>query len=185
MRDFGEQKLNSEKNLLYETIRHRRSTRVFSKKVPDRRIIEQILEAAIWAPSAGNLQPWIFLVIRRDEMKRRLAKAALDQRFIAEAPLVIVVCADTMRSAGRYGERGVQLYCIQDTAAATQNILLAAHSLGLATCWVGAFNENDVRGVLELPPDVRPMALVPIGFSEGRPRAPPRRFPTEVVRWLD
>ena len=165
-------------------VRSRRSTRSFSSKVPDREIIEQILEAAIWAPSAGNLQPWIFLVIQGDELKERLVKAALGQRFIAEAPFLIVVCADTLRSTGRYGRRGAELYCIQDTAAATQNMLLTAHSMGLAACWVGAFDENEVQRVLRLSPEIRPVALVPLGFSENHPMVPSRRPSTEVVRWL-
>jgi len=177
--------LSSEKkDLLHHLVRGRRSTRSFSRKVPDREIIEQILEAAIWAPSAGNLQPWIFLVIQGDELKERLVKAALGQRFIAEAPFLVVVCADIPRSTGRYGRRGAELYCIQDTAAATQNMLLTAHSMGLAACWVGAFDESEVQRVLRLPPEIRPVALVPLGFSESPPRIPSRRPPTEVVQWL-
>lgn len=143
-----------------------------------------MLDAGRWAPSAGNIQPWIFIVIQRDELKRDLSEAALGQMFVLEAPFVIVVCADILRSARRYGRRGVELYSIQDTAAATQNMLLAAHSLGLGACWIGAFDENEVRGVLELPQEIRPVALIPLGFPKSYPQAPQRRSLEEFVRWI-
>jgi len=140
-----------------------------------------LIDAARWAPSAGNLQPWEFVVVRRQDLKERLARAALNQRFIAEAPMVVVVCADPMRSAMVYGPRGANLYCIQDTAAATQNMLLAAHSMGLGTCWVGAFDERAVRRVLDIPPDIRPVAIVPVGRPAERPKPPRRREVGEII----
>lgn len=172
------------KEVVLEVIRNRRSTRSFSSEVPDRSVLEQILLAATWAPSAGNLQPWFFIMVQSSDLKQRLSQAALGQDFVADAPFVIVVCADILRSASRYGKRGAELYCIQDTAAATQNMLLTAHGLGLSSCWVGAFNEDEVREVLNLPDEIRPVALVPLGFSERRPSAPLRRPIGDVVSWL-
>ena len=168
---------------LSRIIRERRCIRSFSSRTLDRETVEQVLEAAKWAPSAGNLQPWVFIVVQKLETKRKLAWAALGQDFIAEAPFLVVVCADTLRSSSRYGRRGAELYCIQDTAAAIQNMLLTAHSLGLAACWVGAFNEDEARSVLGLPAEMRPLALIPIGFSESHPRAPSRRSLSDVVYW--
>ena len=110
---------------IFEAIRTRRSIRAFTREEVSDREIKEILDAARWAPSAGNIQPWIFVIIRKPEMKRRLAEAALNQHFIYEAPVVIVVCADQERSGMYYGSRGANLYCIQDTAAAIQNILLS------------------------------------------------------------
>ena len=112
-----------------------------------------------------------------DELKARLAAAA-HQEFVAEAPVVIVVCAVPGESARRYGERGRSLYSLQDTAAATQNILLAAAELGLGSCWVGAFEERAAATALGLPPAWRPVALVPVGHpletAAARERRPMR-----------
>lgn len=135
------------------------------------------------APSAGNIQPWEFIVVRKPEVKRELSEAAGDQKFIEKAPVVIVVCANAVRSSKRYGSRGTDLYCIQDTAAATQNMMLAAHALGLASCWVGAFDEEEARKVLNIPVGVRPVAIVPIGHSAQRPTARSRRALDEFVHY--
>ncbi|MHA1238342.1 MAG: nitroreductase family protein [Candidatus Odinarchaeia archaeon] len=148
----------------FEVVKKRQSVRKYADKKVDKATLKQILEAAIMAPSAGNTQPWRFIVIENKEVKKRLVEAALGQRFIEEAPFVIVVCADEDASEARYGERGRTLYCIQDTAAATENMLLAATALGLGSCWVGAFKEELVRYVLELPENLRPVAIVPIGY---------------------
>ncbi|MEK7804064.1 MAG: nitroreductase family protein, partial [Deltaproteobacteria bacterium] len=95
------------------------------------------------------------------------------QTFIAQAPLVGVPCADLL-SGRHYGRRGEELYCIQDVACSIENMMLAAHSLGLGTVWVGAFHEEDVAGVLEMPPHLRPVAIVPVGYPAHTP-SPPRR----------
>ena len=111
-----------------EAIEGRRSIRAFeSGKDVSEKTVEGLIVAAQWAPSAGNIQPWEFIVVRRLEIKKGLAEAAFNQSFIGEAPVVIVVCADENRSSEGYGQRGRTLYCIQDTAAATQNIHLAAY----------------------------------------------------------
>ncbi|MCL5290359.1 MAG: nitroreductase family protein, partial [Firmicutes bacterium] len=88
--------------------------------VPDE-LLTQVLEAARWAPSAGNLQPWFFYVVKGREQKEALATFALNQRFLAQAPVCIVTCAEPARSARVYGDRGRDLYCYQDSAAAAQN----------------------------------------------------------------
>ena len=166
---------------ILEVIRNRRSVRAYSSKdVPDA-TVDTLLEYARWAPSAGNMQPWEFVVVRSLERKRRLAEAALGQSFVEEAPVVIVVCANPSRSATRYGGRGASLYCLQDTAAAAQNIHLAACALGLATCWVGAFDEASAARVLKLPEGIRPVAIISVGYPEERPSPPSRRKLSEIV----
>jgi nitroreductase len=167
----------------YEAILTRRSIRRFKDQTVSREQIEKLLEAARWAPSAGNLQPWIFVVVTAEETRAELSKAALGQRFVAEAPAVIGVAAAPPEDSP-YGSRGRDLYCLQDTAAAVQNILLAAHAVGLGACWVGAFDDDDVARALGLGPGERPVALVPVGVpaQEGRPH---RRPLAEVVRWVE
>ncbi|RLF13512.1 MAG: nitroreductase family protein [Thermoprotei archaeon] len=165
---------------LFEAIRSRRSIRRFRDEDIPEEDLKKILEAAIWAPSAGNLQPWEFIVVKNEETKRRLAMAALGQMWMTTAPVIIVVCANLEKSAWRYGTRGRELYAIQDTAAAIENMLLAAHALGYGSCWVGAFDEDEVRRILNIPEGVRPVALIPIGRPAERP-SPPSRIPLDRV----
>lgn len=163
-------------------ITERVSVRRFKDEPVAREVIEKLIEAARWAPSAGNLQPWFFYVVTDPGRRRCLAAAALNQGFIAAAPVVIVVCAEPTRSAQYYGERGRHLYCIQDTAAATQNILLAATAYGLGSCWVGAFDENQVRQCVGIPAEQRPVALVALGYPEAFPEKRPGRRSLEEIR---
>lgn len=166
---------------VFEAIKSRRSVRAFTDEPVSREEVMKLIDAARWAPSAGNIQPWEFIVVREPKVKQGLAQAALNQTFIEEAPVVIVVCANQQRSGRGYGSRGVNLYCLQDTAAATQNMLLTACALGLATCWIGAFQEEEARKVLNIPNGLRPVAIVPVGHPAERPVAPSRRSLSEIV----
>ena len=166
---------------LFKAIQDRRSVRVYTDEEVSQEDIEKLIDAARWAPSAGNIQPWEFVVVRDEDVKRGLSIAALDQLFIEQAPVVIVVCANESRSEWGYGERGKTLYCLQDTAAATQNLLLAAHAKGLGACWVGAFYEQEVRKVLDIPMGVRPVAIVPVGYPAETPTPRQRRPMEEIV----
>ncbi|MEM1565991.1 MAG: nitroreductase family protein [Candidatus Bathyarchaeia archaeon] len=168
---------------VFEAIMGRRSIRAYREMEVSQEIVEKLIDAARWAPSAGNIQPWEFIVVRNSETKRRLAEAALGQSFIEEAPVVIVVCADEERSARGYGTRGRALYCIQDTAAAIQNIHLAAYALGLGTCWVGAFREDEVRKILDIPVGVRPVAIIPVGYPAESPAPRSRRPLKQLIHY--
>jgi nitroreductase len=143
--------------------------------------VERLLQAAIRAPSAGNRQPWHFYVVRDLAVRRGLVAAAYGQEFIAQAPVAIVVCADAEQSAGRYAQRGRELYCLQDTAAAVEHILLGAVASGLGGCWVGAFDEHEAARVLDLPHRYRPVAILPIGKPASVPRRRSSREPLERV----
>jgi nitroreductase len=148
-------------------------------------IVERILQAAIQAPSAGNRQPWHFYVVRDPSIRRGLAAAAYGQKFVAQAPVAIVVCADAEQSAGRYGPRGRELYCLQDTAAAAEHILLAAVAAGLGGCWVGAFDEQEAARALNLPQQHRPVSILPIGKPAAiSGRRTPRQSLQAVVTFL-
>ncbi len=162
---------------VFEAMEKRHSVRAFdtSREVPGE-LVERLLACACLAPSAGNVQPWRFVVVRDAALRRELAAAALGQDFVARAPVVIVVCADLEAHAASYGRRGVELYSIQDTAAAVQNILLGATALGLGTCWVGAFREEEVSRALGLDKALRPLALIPVGYPT-RPGSQPRKIP--------
>lgn len=166
---------------LIELMRSRRSVRRFTADPLPDGCEAKLLQAFLWSPSGGNAQPWHVRVVRDNEQKQRLCKAALSQQFVADAPVVYVVCADLDRAFKAYRQRGVDLYCLQDTAAAIQNLLLAAHAMGLGACWVGAFRERSVAEILELPEHLRPIAVVPVGIPDEQPRVPPRRPVEEIA----
>jgi nitroreductase len=153
---------------LVESIESRLSVRSFTEEDVPEKIVNEALRLAILAPSAGNLQSRDFIVVRNALSKKRLAKGAFGQAFIEEAPVVIVVCANQNRIRN-YGTRGAQLYCLQDSAAAIEHILLYVVSQGFGSCWVGAFDEREVSKVLSIPDNIRPVAILPIGrpMKEG------------------
>ena len=159
---------------VFDAIVGRKSIRKFDKRPVDDKLIGVILYMATQAPSAGNVQEWRFIVVKNEEKKKKLCEAALDQRQIIEAPVNIVVCADLKSISLRYEKRGETLYAIQDTAAAIENMLLAAYALGLGSCWVGAFDEDKVNSILELPTYLRPVAIIPIGYPREDPKKPAR-----------
>ena len=164
-----------------EVIKTRRSIRTYKKQDLPQETVEKLLEAARWAPSAGNVQPWEFVVASSLHVKRNISLAAYSQRALEEASIVIVVCVDEKKAEQAYGARGKTLYCIQDTAAAIENILLTAASLGLGSCWMGAFKEEEIRKVINAPMHVKPIALIPIGYPDESPPPRERRSLSEIV----
>lgn len=166
---------------LFEAIMNRRSIRKFKEETPEDKLIEKIVEAGIWAPSAGDLQSWDAVIVKDSQIKVKIALAAYVQEFIAKAPVLIVMCANRANAGARYGERGRELYCIQDASCAALNMMLAAYGLGLGSAWVGAFKEEEVRDLLNLPAHIRPVALIPIGYPDEEPEAPLRRNVKDVI----
>ncbi|MCX8007520.1 MAG: nitroreductase family protein [Coriobacteriia bacterium] len=167
-----------------EVIAKRRSVRHFNAKLTvSDEDIRALLDAATLAPSAGNIQPWRFVVVRSAEARQRL-QGALHQPWASAAPVVIVVCVDPRPCAARYGDRGEYLYSIQDTAAAVENILLAAVDRGLASCWIGAFDEKAVAEAIGVTSPITPIAVLPVGYSAESARRPSRRPLEEVATWI-
>lgn len=163
-------------------IKERRSIRNFQKKDIPEEIVNKLIDAIIWAPSAGNLQSRKFYFVRDEKIKRDIALAALNQNFIAEAPLVVVGCTDS-KIYNRYGDRGVNLYSIQDVACSIMNMMLTAWESGLGTVWVGAFRESSVFEILEMPKNLRPVAIVPVGYPSKIPPAPLRVSAKEAIEF--
>ncbi len=166
---------------VFEAIKERRSIRSFLERDVSRSDLVEIIKSGTSAPSAGNVQSWEFVIVTDPIRKRALARAAFHQEFIAEAPVVIVVLANHFRSASVYGARGAQLYAIQDTSAAVENMLLATHGMSMGACWVGAFNEDAVSGIVKATKRVKPVAIVPLGYPDRFPDAPPRKPVSEVI----
>ena len=171
---------------VFDVIDRRRSVRAYADDAIDERQLRQILEAANAAPSAGNLQAYEIYLVREQDLRRQLAAAALSQDFLACAPIVLVFCANPRRNQARYGDRGRDLYAIQDATIACTFAMLAATALGLATVWVGAFREGEVRRVVGAAPHERPVALLPVGVAGESPDRPPRRSLDRLVHevWL-
>lgn len=164
------------KNKTIEDLLSRRSIRSFKRKPIGEENEELLLKAAMAAPSAGNLQSRFFYFVRDEETLNALRGAAFGQECL-DAPLIVVACADLQSAAAGYGQRGENLYSIQDTATSVENMMIAAASLGLGSCWVGAFDEEAVRSALSILADLRPVALMPVGFPNEKPG--PRRLKTK------
>lgn len=166
-------------------LRRRRMVRRFRPDPVGDDVVRRLVDTATRAPSAGNLQPWGFVVVRDPETRRELGRAAHDQLWLADAPVSIVACADPSRARPRYGERADR-YAVVDTAFASLLLLLAVADAGLGACFVGAFDDARVRRLLALPADVQPLAVIPVGHPAERPRPLARRPTASVVhaeRW--
>lgn len=167
--------LEKEDPSFFEVLRRRHSIRSYTDKEIEDWKLKQILEAVNSAPSAGNLQAYDIFVVHNRRKKHALAKAAGGQYFISEAPIVLVFCAVSSRSSWKYGSRGEQLYCIQDATIAAAYAQLAATALGLASIWVGAFDEKEALEALGQESEFRPLVIMPIGYTVEKPEIAPRR----------
>jgi nitroreductase len=166
---------------LFEAIRIRRSVRNFHPKAVEKEKLEQILEAANQAPSAGDTQGYEIVVVEEGFHLEQLWKALLGQTFTKPAPLALVFCANEKRSAAGYGARGKDLYCLQDATISASYAQLSATALGLSTVWVGAFKEEEVRKTLEAPDHIRPVVILPLGYSAEEPGRTSRRALSDIV----
>jgi nitroreductase len=165
----------------FEVINQRHSIRAYKIEPVEPEKLQKILEAANKAPSAGNLQAYEIYLVCDDKHKTALIAATYDQEFLAQAPLVLVFCAHANRSASRYKERGIELYCVQDATIACAFAMLAATALGLSTVWVGAFDEDEVRYIINAPHAHRPVVMLPIGYAAEVPQISSRRSLNDLV----
>lgn len=163
----------------YEVVQKRRSVRTYKElPVPDD-VLMRILEAARLAPSANNRQPWKFIVVRDRELRERLAKAACYQNFVGEAPVVI---AAVSTEPTYVMTNGVPAYAV-DLAIATEHIALAATNEGLGTCWIGAYDQEEVKRILDVPEDRKVVALLTLGYPRGKPGPTWRKPIHEIVEF--
>ena len=162
-----------------EAIRQRRSVRAYEDRPVEDEKLQQVLEAGRLAPSGNNRQEWVFVVVRDSAKRERLVEACCNQAFVATAPVVLVICATDARRTMRSGLRGAAV----DTSIAVDHMTLAAVSLGLGTCWIGAFEADKVGKIVGLPKDVFAAHVLPLGYPAEAPEARPRKLPAEVVRY--
>jgi nitroreductase len=155
-----------------EAIMQRRSVRKYRREAVPTEDLEKILEAGRQAPSAANRQPWHFIVVTDEGQKKRLAEACSGQTWLADAGAIIA-------GVGRPAVN--EKWYPVDVAIALENMVLAATALGYGTCWIGAFDQDRVREVLEIPEDMRVVALTPVGVPADRPEPRPRQPMSEFA----
>ena len=168
----------------FEVVGARHSIRAFAATPVEPEKLRRILESANHAPSAGNLQAYEIYAVTGRAPLSALARAALDQEFVAQAPLALVFCARPARSARRYGRRGASLYSIQDATIACAYAQLAATALGLSSVWVGAFEDDPVRQAIRVGEETLPVAILPIGYAGEEPEETTRRPLADLVRYV-
>jgi nitroreductase len=165
---------------VFETIKNRRSVRTYLDKSIEEEKLNTVLEAGRLAPSASNRQEWRFVIVKDSEVKRKLGEAANGQSFVGEAPVVIAACAIT---DGHVMSCGQLCYPI-DVAIALDHISLAAVEQGLGTCWIGAFNEEKVKEILDIPEEVRVVELMPLGYPADQALKEKNRLPfSKIVKY--
>ncbi|RJQ35720.1 nitroreductase family protein [Candidatus Microgenomates bacterium] len=165
-----------------EVIKKRRSTRKFQDKDVPLKIVREMVELANSSPSAGNLQARSVMIIQNKKMKDEIRSAVRGfSKFTTEIPVIVVILAKLDESAQGYGERGRDLYALQDATIFASYLQLIATSKGFATRWVGSFNEDDIKKILKLPTDLRPIAMIPIGVSAEEPEDKERKPLEEIV----
>lgn len=160
-----------------DAIRSRRSIRSFKDKPIEEEKLLRILEAGRLAPSAKNMQEWRYILVKDKELRRKVAVACNNQYFIAEAPVVIVGCA-TM--ADYVLTCGQSAYTI-DVSISMDHMSLQAVEEGLGTCWIGAFREDEVKRILNVPTEMRVVEVMPLGYPKFQPEAKPRMKLEEIV----
>jgi len=169
----------SPKSLL-ALIKTRRSIRRYKPDPVPEEMVEQLLEAARWAPSASNRQPWEFIVVRDEAIRKQVAQHAafyfIKWAHVGEAPLLLVLCGD---ARNRFYRR----FLHEDIGLAGAQIMLQAKALGLGTCWIGALDRKAVADILKIPDHLEIVGLLTVGFPAEDPPPPPRKSLSEIVHY--
>jgi len=155
---------------VYTAISQRSSIRAYQSSDVEEDKLKKILEAARLAPSASNRQDWKFIIVKAKETKRKLAEASFGQSFIGEAPVVIVACGTEPKAIMACGQPAYTV----DVSIAFSFMILLAYELGLGTCWIGAFKEDEIKKILKIPKEIRVVAMTPLGYP-NQPTLPKSR----------
>ena len=162
---------------VFDAIRERCSVRAYKTTDVEEVKLKKVLEATRLSPSASNRQDWKFIIVRNKETKKKLAEAAFSQSFIGEAPIVIVACGTEPESIMACGQAAYTV----DVSIACSFMILQAYELGLGTCWIGAFEEGEVKRILKIPKEVRAVAMTPLGYPNEPPSQKFRKSLNEIV----
>lgn len=162
-----------------DAIKKRRSIRNYLNKDVEDEKLKKVLEAGRLAPSASNRQEWRYIIVKDKTTRKKLSVAASNQTFVAEAPVVIVCCAETDGHIMRCGEKCYPIDC----AISIDHMTLTAVELGLGTCWIGAFDANMVKKILNIPENIVVVELLTLGYPEKIPNPSPRKSLQEIVHY--
>lgn len=177
---IGQNNENSEK--VMENILNRKSVRKYTKEDVKKEQLEMLVRAGMAAPSARNSQPWLFFVIDDRTILDNLAKQLPNAKMLLDAKAAIVVCGNLQKAIEGEGRE----FWVQDCSAATQNILLAAESMGLGAVWTGAYPRKEMVNIIKvelgLPEHIVPLNVIPIGWQTGEEK-PKQKYTEENVRW--
>ncbi len=160
-------------------IKERRSIRKYSAKPVEENKLQKVLEAARFSPSARNQQEWKFIVVKDSKTREKLTEEAIGQPFVGEAPIILVCCGTDPDSIMRCGQ---PRYTV-DLSIATAYMILAAYEQGLGTCWLGSFDENKVKEILDIPEGVRVVSITPLGYPDESPAPRPRKELHEIISY--
>ncbi|NSW92943.1 MAG: nitroreductase family protein [Firmicutes bacterium] len=158
-------------------IQGRRSVRNYSSKEVEKEKLNKVLEAARLSPSASNNQGWKFIVVRNEETRKKLTEAAGGQKFVGQAPVVIVACGTDPERVMKCGQHRYTV----DLSIAVAYMILEAYEQGLGTCWIGHFDEGAVKKILDIPDTVRVVAMTPLGYPAESPAPRPRKPLSEII----
>ena len=164
-----------------DVIQKRRSVRKYKEDPIPEKALMRVLEAARLAPSGKNFQPWKFIIVKDKALKEKLAQASAGQFFMAEAPIIIVGCGfpdNCYAHMGRY----MKSWSV-DVTIALEHLILQAQEEGLGTCWIGSFEEEEVKAILNIPENVKVLALTPLGYPDEIPRFRGRKILDEIVSY--
>lgn len=163
----------------FRALSERHSVRAYKDRAIEESKLRKLLLAINSAPSAGNRQAYEIVVVKSVKQKKKIADAA-HQPFIANAPIALVFVSNPERNEN-YGERGRELYAMQDATIAASYAQLAATALGLSTCWVGAFDDGKIAGIICAEKGMRVVAVIPVGYAARKPFVTERRSLKDIV----
>lgn len=176
---------------MLEQIQIRRSIRKYLDKPVDDDKIIQLLESARLAPSGSNTQPWHFIVVRSEITRQKLAEVSHNQKWMKSAPVFIVCVADIRARIKDNVEISLDennpsqelKLIIRDTSIAIEHIVLEAENIGLNTCWVAWFTQEEIRPILNIPSDKYVICILTLGYADGFPEARPRKRLEEIIHY--
>ena len=164
-----------------QVIKKRQSIRRYKEDLIPEEALLRVVEAARLAPSGKNLQPWKFIIVRDQVLKEKLASASAGQFFIAKAPVIIVGCGFPDNCYARMG-RYMKSWPV-DVTIALEHLILQAQEEGLGTCWIGSFEEEEVKAILNIPRNVRVLALTPLGYPDETPPFRKRKSLDKIISY--
>lgn len=167
---------------VFDAMRTRRSVRNFKDDDIPYTVIARILEAARWGPVAGNTHYIKIIVVHDEGVKEKIADACIEQEWVTDAPVLLVVCSETDKLKTGFGDHG-STYALQGTAATSQNIMLVAEELGVSSCWVGAYSESRIKRVLKMPQSTDVHNIIALGYAKRVPKPPSKPVLHSMVKF--